>query len=593
MNTYTFKITGLESISPFNSMDYFDEVYNGGDMIDIMAYPESFFYSSSAIGGVEGVTYDGGLYLGEYELSPQSISFKNDGTEVYILGTISDKIYQFHLSTPWDVTTGEYDDNKNFLINSQETVPTGMFFKNDGSKLYILGVSNDRIYQYSLSNPWEISTASYDSKSLSVASQQNQPRGLYIKSDGTSLYVIGTTNSKIHQYNLNTPWDISTASYSSKQYQVSLEEISPEGITFKNDGTSFYIIGSENKSFKYNLSIPWDISTATYSEEYLELSEYDPTMKDIFFREDGYDLYFVGNTYAGIYSFSLTYSYNISSYYTRNYNLIADGGFFDQRIKYNDLKNIKFLDNGSFIFCESEVIFDLSNFDQSMSKIMKVVFDPGNGLKKQFLNTSITKNGNIMYPNLSSIKSIYYPSELFYTYFSPSFIIDYEDGNTINLTINLTSLQCGIYESYKNKTLLETIPYYKESTNVILLINDNENKSISISDIYTRLPFVLSANLPEKDIELVNTIKPVPLGERIIGTVEPIYEVKNYINPVVPPSNIYIYSEYQGVNIEVNNTIFYLENEFEAGNGLTLIGEGAPYFAGEGISINVIPDLNN
>ena len=593
MNTYTFKITGLETISPLNSMDYFHEVYNGGDMIDAMAYPESFFYSSSAIGGFENMFENGNLYLGEYELSPQSISFKNDGTEMYVLGTISDKIYQFHLSTPWDVTTGEYSENKNFLINSQENVPTGMFFKNDGTKFYILGVSNDRIYQYSLANPWEIATASYDNKSLNVGSQQNQPRGLYINPDGTRIYVIGTTNSAIHQYNLNTPWDISTGSYSSKQYQVSLEELNPEGITFKNDGTSFFIIGSENKILKYNLSTPWDITTATYSEEYVSTLDYDPTMKDIFFSEDGHNLYFVGNTYAGIYSFYVTNSYIISGYYSRNYELTANGGFFDQRIKYNDMKNMKFSNNGNFIFCESEVIFDLSNFDQSMSKIMKVVFDPGNGLKKQFLNTYISKNGNITYPNLSSIKSTYYPSESFYTYFYPNFIIDYEDGNIINLTTTLTSIQCGIYESYKNKTLLETIPYYKESTNVILLINDNENKSISISDIYTRLPFVLSANLPEKDIELENAIKPVPLGETIIGTVEPIYEVRSFKNPVVPPSNIYIYSEYQGVTIEVNNSIFYSGSEFEAGNGLTLIGEGAPYFAGEGISINVISDLNN
>ena len=100
--------------------------------------------------------------------------------------------------------------------------------------------------------------------------------------------------------------------------------------------------------------------------------------------------------------------------------------------------------------------------------------------------------------------------------------------------------------------------------------------------------------MPEKDIELPNAIKPVPLGETIIGTVEPISRIKTQKNPVIPPSNVYVYSEYQGIGIVVNNTPFYTGNEFEPGSGLTIVGqEGAPYFAGEGVTINVIRDLNN
>ena len=54
-----------------------------------------------------------------------------------------------------------------------------------------------------------------------------------------------------------------------QSFDVSDEEIRPRGITFNNDGSKMYIIGSTDDDVnEYNLSTNFDISTATFVDSY-------------------------------------------------------------------------------------------------------------------------------------------------------------------------------------------------------------------------------------------------------------------------------------------------------------------------------------
>ncbi|MBA7589123.1 hypothetical protein ES708_31198 [subsurface metagenome] len=72
--------------------------------------------------------------------------------------------------TPWDVSTATYED-KLKDVSGQDTSPNGVFFKPDGTKMYIMGYATDTVYQYSLSTAWDVSTATYDAKFKDVSSQ--------------------------------------------------------------------------------------------------------------------------------------------------------------------------------------------------------------------------------------------------------------------------------------------------------------------------------------------------------------------------------------------------------------------------------------
>ena len=105
------------------------------------------------------------------------------------------------VGNPWDVMDGYYP-GKSLSVAAQETNPQGLAFSSDGTKAYVVGIVADTIYQYTLSTAWDISTGSYASKSLSIAAQDDIPLALAFSSDGTKAYVVGSTTDTIYQYHL-------------------------------------------------------------------------------------------------------------------------------------------------------------------------------------------------------------------------------------------------------------------------------------------------------------------------------------------------------------------------------------------------------
>ena len=196
----------------------------------------------------------------------------NAGQNAYMLDQSSGIIYQYLLSTAYVLSSGSYE-SKTFDVSSQQSDPRNLFFKSDGTKLYVIGTTGQAIYQYSLSTAWDISTASYDSKTFSASSQSNGTTGLFIKPDGSKLYIVAYSNDAVYQYSLSTAWDISTASYDSVSLSVSSQDNTPRDITFNDDGTVLYMCGTGNNAlYQYNLTSAYDLSSASYSSNTLSLS---------------------------------------------------------------------------------------------------------------------------------------------------------------------------------------------------------------------------------------------------------------------------------------------------------------------------------
>ena len=197
------------------------------------------------------------LDIGIRDSSPTGISFNDDGTKMYISGDQNDGIYEYNLSSPYDISTGVYNDWLN--VSSQDDRPYDLCFNNDGTKLYIVASTNERILEYNLSSPYDISTGVYNDY-LSVSSQDNTPTGVAFNNDGTKLYVSGDQNSGIYEYNLSSPYDISTGVYND-WLNVSSQDGDPTGIAFDDDGTKLYVVGLYyERIYEYNLSTPVEIS---------------------------------------------------------------------------------------------------------------------------------------------------------------------------------------------------------------------------------------------------------------------------------------------------------------------------------------------
>jgi DNA-binding beta-propeller fold protein YncE len=133
------------------------------------------------------------------ETAVMGIAFSTDGTKMYMLGQTGDDVNQYTLSTAWDVGTASYQ--KVFSVNPPESDPRGITFSFDGTKMYIVGTSGDAVYQYTLSTAWDVGSAVYQ-KVFSVAAQESDPSGIAFSSDGTRMYIVGFQVSEVNQYTL-------------------------------------------------------------------------------------------------------------------------------------------------------------------------------------------------------------------------------------------------------------------------------------------------------------------------------------------------------------------------------------------------------
>jgi sugar lactone lactonase YvrE len=247
------------------------------------------------------------LSVSTQSTTPHGVAFSSDGTKAYVLENGGDTIYQYTLSTAWDISTGSYA-SKSLSVTSQETAARGLAFSSDGTKAYIVGSANDTIYQYTLSTAWDVSTGSYASKSLSVSTQSTTPSGLAFSADGTKAYVLEpVTSDTIYQYTLSTAWDISTGSYASKSLSVASQEGNPNAVAFSSDGTKAYIVGSTNDTiYQYTLSTAWDISTGSYASKSLSVTSQETEPLGLAFSSDGTKAYVVGSTNDTIYQYTLS-----------------------------------------------------------------------------------------------------------------------------------------------------------------------------------------------------------------------------------------------------------------------------------------------
>ena len=238
---------------------------------------------------------------------PAAFAMKDDGTTLYMHGATNDRLYQYTLSTAWDLSTISYA-SKSFLTSTQNGNAGPVAFKSDGTSFYVSGSTNDTVYQYDMTTAWDISSASYASKSFSVSGQESAPTGLFFKSDGTKMYMLGSGTDVIYQYTLSTAWDVSTASYDSVTFSLSAQGTAPTSLYFKSDGTQFYTTDS-NGVFKYSLSTAWDISTATYSETYDTTGQSNSPYQS-WFKPDGTKMYVLGLSNDTIYQYSTALTTN-------------------------------------------------------------------------------------------------------------------------------------------------------------------------------------------------------------------------------------------------------------------------------------------
>jgi len=131
---------------------------------------------------------------------------------MYVIGTGGAEVNEYNLSTAWDVSTASF--LQLFSVAAQETAPADVFFKPNGLKMYVVGFTGDDVNEYDLSTAWDVSTASF-LQLFSVAAQDLSPRGVFFREDGTKVYFIGSNGVEVNEYNIGTEVYTTSATWNS------------------------------------------------------------------------------------------------------------------------------------------------------------------------------------------------------------------------------------------------------------------------------------------------------------------------------------------------------------------------------------------
>lgn len=159
-------------------------------------------------------------YVGDsHNLNSRRMVFSSDGLKVFFLNDTSGSVVVNNLSIPYDfrsITSKQFFDINN-LGGCSAITSYAMQFSFDGTKLYVKSGDN-KIYQISLTNPFDLSSGSLEKISTVAFSNQVD---FYMHFDGTFIITKDTTATALKKYPLSTPFDITTVGSVSQTYTVS------------------------------------------------------------------------------------------------------------------------------------------------------------------------------------------------------------------------------------------------------------------------------------------------------------------------------------------------------------------------------------
>lgn len=234
------------------------------------------------------------------------------------------------------------------------------------------------------------------------------------------------------------------------------------------------------------------------------------------------------------------------------------------------------------IYCNTDVTFVLSAFDESVSEVCKVVYDFGDGSELLEVNYDFSSTPPIS-PKDKIIKKTYYPKNSHVTTYVASVSILKTDSCVSTLNIPICTFKCGIFDTYEDISLLNS-QITTPTTYILLSLEKKSLDQIFNTLLLTNEPTTILG--PESALpDTVNPVDTIRLLEqaRVTRVSSPIPPTE--LNPVVPPAS-YLYSGCVGIGI--NFTIAELiatQNFFLKNNSLLLSGIGAPYLGGTGVTI--------
>lgn len=234
------------------------------------------------------------------------------------------------------------------------------------------------------------------------------------------------------------------------------------------------------------------------------------------------------------------------------------------------------------IFCNTDVTFILSAFDESISEITKIVYDFGDGSEKLEVNYDFSSSPPTSPKDIPITKTFIPKDSNYITTYVVSISVLKNDSCVSTLNIPICTFKCGIFDTYEDVFILNS-QISNPTTNILLTLEKQANDQIFNTLLLTNEPTtIIGAESALPDV--VNPVETIRLLEQAAGRPSsPIPPTE--LSPLIPPSS-YLYSACVGITLNIPLAeLIASQNFFLRNNSLILSGEGAPFIGGTGVFI--------
>lgn len=260
---------------------------------------------------IDGVEYRFSTENGQ----PNESLADESGLRFFILGAKTNHIYQYSLSENYDLVPIVKYDLLKYPLPPSDKSSTEAWWRSNGTRYWVIGIHSDTIHQYDTSIPWNVGSR-YTDISFDVTPQDRLPQGITWRPNGMRMFVCGWQHSKLYQYDMKEkPWTLEKINNDSEfnaefagEFDVKLQDIKPVQMLFNNTGDKLYMLGQDTATlYEYVCDEPYDITTASYNEVSFSVHLQEQNPESFYIGQMGTKLFITGEN-------SIVYEYNMSSY---------------------------------------------------------------------------------------------------------------------------------------------------------------------------------------------------------------------------------------------------------------------------------------
>lgn len=226
------------------------------------------------------------------EATPNGLCFKPDGTKVFYVGATANRVKSYDLTIPWDVNSGTNRlQSGGILATTAGTAITALqacTMSNDGTKLFVVDSTTNGIYRYNLPTPWDISSivvttnCNADQQNTTAFASNLTPLGLSLNTTG--LVFLGSnigTTVGFRTYTTAVANDITTLTPGTNVATGTLA-----GVAWMDSGNKLATVNQTGTVVFYSVSPAFSTSSLV-SLGTRVISTFDSTTTDIYVKNDG------------------------------------------------------------------------------------------------------------------------------------------------------------------------------------------------------------------------------------------------------------------------------------------------------------------